>query len=968
MKRYFFVFLLLITSTLAFSQGVEFELLEESSHSLKIRVSFPEYSVIPVQVEGEEMFTILMDKAYPIENEGSPQFLKASTSIIISEDVQPTVQLLSSECDRIDGFALAPSRGRIYRNENPDTIAYKKGILYQENRWLGDEQGVLGESYQLRDYRGVAISVSPYAYNPVAKTLKVYRSMVLQVNFSQPNHLPIAHKNTSTYRQVYQDHFLNYKQDRNTPLAEEGEMLILSPDEFIEALQPLKKWKIKCGIPTEIVPLSVAGTTKTAIKSYLTNYYNNHNLAFVIAVGDDEEFPPYMMDLGLYHSAADNYYAEVAGNDHYPDYFFAKLSASTVEQVEIQVEKILMYEQVTSETSHYTTTCGIASQEGPGDDGEYDFQHIRNIQNQLLNYTYTDMYEFYEGSQGGSDANDYPTAAQVLQAVNSGVGIINYCGHGNYNSWVTSSFNNNHVNALTNYDKLPIIISTACVNGEYLSQTCFAESWMWAKKNGRLTGAAGTVMSTINQAWNQPMCGQDQMMDLLTEVNPAMVRRTFGGVVFGGLFKILDEYYDEETTRTWLIFGDPSMQIRTAVPQQLTASHSGIVPMGLEFLDIQCPTEGAKFCLSNGDMIFDVAEVQNGEVSLALPQNLLITDTLFVTGTMFNHIPYQATVTFSQYENAFVIIKSIYFTDNQGEVVKPTFGSDLNLNLVLQNIGQQQAQDVTVSVSVSDPYATANGSQNQSFTINSFEEYQVENLSDFNISSSVPYGYSLPITFTIRNNDETKDSVLMQHIYVPVPEILDVVVVDENSNVLQNGSLDIAESAYLQFSLSNTGDATSVPGSVLLESVTHNISVNRPLNSMVSLQEGESKPLNFKVFVGNDVPANTVEQLRLSYWYGGYSVTKDFYLVISETVSITEASENAVVLFPNPTAGQLRIESSQIMETIHIYDEVGRLMNSYSPNDLSTNININNYKSGVYFVQVLNGKNELITMKKIIKQ
>lgn len=969
MKKIVAILLFLIISTLSFSQDVEFELLENSPSEMRIRVTFPDYSLNSVQVDGEEMHEISMGNAYPIDNEGYPQFLKSTTSIIISEENNlPDIEVVDEDFILIDNFKLAPSRGKIYRNIDPNTIAYRKGSAYSENRFLGDNQGVLGEFYQLRDFKGVSIAVSPFAYNPVSETLKLYRSMVLVVHFPQINNISVAHKNTSSYHQVYQKHFLNYTLNRATPLDEEGELLILAPDNFVNALQPLKEWKIKCGIPTEIVPLSVAGTTKTAVKSFITNYYNNHNLAYVIAVGDHAQFPPYIMNTGWYTAAADNYYAEVAGGDKYPDFFFSKLSASTIEQVETQVAKILMYEQVTGETSHYTTTCGIASQEGPGDAGEYDFQHIRNIQNQLLNFTYTDMYELYEGSQGGNDASGYPNATLVSQAVNAGVGIINYCGHGDYNMWVTSSFNSNHVNQLTNYNKLPIIISTACVNGEYNSKTCFAETWLWAKKDDQLTGAAGTVMSTINQAWNPPMCGQDQMIDLLTEMNPNLARRTFGGIVFGGLFKILDQYYDDETTRTWLIFGDPSMQIRTDIPQQLTASHNAIIPFGLQNIAIACPTDGAKFCLSNGDTIFDVATVQNGMVSLTIPQNLLPLDTLFVTGTMFNYIPYQAQVTFSQYVEPYILLKSVYFTDNQENIINPTYAKNCNLNLTVQNIGQQMATETSVEVTISDPYITTNNTQSQVFNLNSFEEYQIINISNLQIANNVPYGYQLPITFTIRNNGTTKDTTFMQRVYAPVPEITDLVVIDENSNAIENGSLDIAENAILQFTLANNGDAAAVPGSVLLESITRNLSINRPLNSMESLLEEESKSLNFRVSVKNDVPANTTEHLRITYSYEGYSISKNFYLVISQTISITEMENKEVSLYPNPTSGSLRIESSQVMQTIQIYDIAGKFIDSHWVNDTSTNININNYKSGIYFIKVLNTEDEIINMQKIIKQ
>jgi gingipain R len=56
---------------------------------------------------------------------------------------------------------------------------------------------------------------------------------------------------------------------------------------------------------------------------------------------------------------------------------------------------------------------GIASNQGPGDDGEDDFEHLRNIRSVLSSWHYTNIGEFYDGSQGGGDAAGNPTSASI---------------------------------------------------------------------------------------------------------------------------------------------------------------------------------------------------------------------------------------------------------------------------------------------------------------------------------------------------------------------------------------------------------------------------------------------------------------------------------------------------------------------------------------------------------------------------
>ena len=90
--------------------------------------------------------------------------------------------------------------------------------------------------------------------------------------------------------------------------------------------------------------------------------------------------------------------------------------------------------------------------------------------------------------------------------------------------------NNTNVNSLTNTGMWPWIWSVACVNGEFHIGTCFAETWLRATDSeGQPTGAIATLMASVNQAWNPPMDGQDEMVDIFVESYENNIKRTFGG-------------------------------------------------------------------------------------------------------------------------------------------------------------------------------------------------------------------------------------------------------------------------------------------------------------------------------------------------------------------------------------------------------------------------------------------------------
>ena len=378
----------------SFAQNIQFTLLQSSDQEVVIRVDFPDFSTRSVMVDNQQMSLLTMSEAYPINEVGNPQLLQTATSLMIPENSAPSVEILHSSFHIVNGFELAPSKGTLYRNINPQDIPYQKGPAYLQDKMFYNDSVTLGDSYQLHDYHGIPVRFYPFAYNPVRKELKVYSSITVRIRFNSTSDIQHPSRVSKTFKDIYQNHFLNYRTMRSTPLEENGAILILAPQEFCEAMQPYAEWKIKNGYPTEIVSLSTIGNTSSQVKTYITNYYNSHNLTFVLLVGDSGKFPTITANGNI----SDNYYGEIAGNDCYADVIIGKISAETVDHVNTQVDRFIQYEQNPPETSHFPVFCGIASSQGPGDNNEHDYEHIRNIDNLLQSYTYTSGYEFFEGS------------------------------------------------------------------------------------------------------------------------------------------------------------------------------------------------------------------------------------------------------------------------------------------------------------------------------------------------------------------------------------------------------------------------------------------------------------------------------------------------------------------------------------------------------------------------------------------
>ena len=567
------------------------EVLSSTASETIIQYRIGKYEKTPVKIDDSVWYQINMAKEGKLLEAGHPDLPVFNRSIII--DDQALMKLEVYDVEYMDAvLPVAPSKGNLYRNVNPDDVPWTFDSVYSKSEFWPGEIASLGEPYILRDYRGIVIQTSPFAYNPKTKTLRQYTSFKVRVyadGFDTVNTITRSRENISReFVDIYSNQFLNWSTDRYTPVDETfGTLLIIYHPDFYDQVVPLFEWKRQKGVPTIMISTAIIGSNAAQIQSYIQNYYNIYpSLTFVLLVGDHDRVS------ALVHAGggADPILALVAGSDSYPDIFVGRVSATTTAEVSSQVYKILTSERDLGSTASWLISAtGIASNLGPGDDGEYDWEHLDNIRTDLLGYGYWTVDQIYDPGV---------SSAQVTAAINAGRSLVNYTGHGSTTSWTTTGFNNSDVAALSNGIKNPVIVSVACQNGNFTNATCFAEAWL--RKN--LGGAIGFYGSSINQSWNPPMAAQDEIADLLV----ADTKITLGGLFFNGACKMLDKYPSSgpDMYKTWNIFGDPSLLYRSKNPTDMTVSYNNYREVGqAATLYVSTGTPNAYVAVSKNNVI-----------------------------------------------------------------------------------------------------------------------------------------------------------------------------------------------------------------------------------------------------------------------------------------------------------------------------------------------------------------------------
>ena len=531
-------------------------MLTPEGSEISIEFEFNAYALKSLQTGKGNASLLQIPDCFQSQLKGEPSLPLFTRSVVVPNNVDLKVNIAKSKYVEFEGIDIVPSKGVISRDKNPDDIPYEYGSVYSVNEFYPANIAQTSEPYIIRNVRGQDVTVYPVQYNPVTKKVRVYTSMVVELVESGKKAANVLSQNAvigndNVFESVLSNHFMNYKgASSNSKLSESGKkMLIVCYSSFISAMEEFKSWKESIGYTVDLVNYSSIGSA-SALKTYVQNAYNTKGISYLLLVGDHAQVPASSTSAGY----SDNNYGYTAGNDHYLDLFVGRFSAENTTQLQTQIDRTIYYERnISSSETWFKKGVGIASNEGGsgGDNGETDEVHMNNIEKILKPYGYS-IDRVYQN--GGS-------ASQLSSLLNSGRGIINYVGHGSNTSWASMTYSQSNVNSLTNENKLPFVISVACVNGNFTGTTCFAETWLRATNNGKPTGAIAFCGSTINQSWASPMCAQDKMNALL--VSNSYI--TYGGMFVNGMYQMISVYGTDGANMadTWVLFGDPSVQMRT---------------------------------------------------------------------------------------------------------------------------------------------------------------------------------------------------------------------------------------------------------------------------------------------------------------------------------------------------------------------------------------------------------------------
>ena len=158
------------------------------------------------------------------------------------------------------------------------------------------------------------------------------------------------------------------------------------------------------------------------------------------------------------------------------------------------------------------------------------------------------------------------------------------------------------------------------------------------------------------------MHGQWAMNAILTESYDNNITRSLGGLAYNGCMHMNEAQGSSgiNETKYWTFFGDPSANIRTSPPSNLSAVHDDVILVDQQEFVVDVGEDGALAALSRDGELLSSAYTVGGVAVLNLSDVASGTPgvlDLVITG--FNSFTYETEVTVIAPEGAYVVLDNI---------------------------------------------------------------------------------------------------------------------------------------------------------------------------------------------------------------------------------------------------------------------------------------------------------------------
>lgn len=494
----------------------------------------------------DEGYQVTGNQLLPIAQPGEPDLAGAKTVFAIPEGWSVTVDINEARAMQPRAMEIAPFKVS-YRCE-AQSARSERAPCYDSDKPFPLQ---LYELQALSTQQGqtlTQLSVHPLQYLALEKKVTAYSQITLTVRAQSP-----TERNGRLPASTWLSSLVQEPATR-TQLATPHRILVITEDAYTtdSYFQQWVSWKTQAGFSVQVKKVSEIGRNAEKILAFVRATPAD----FLLLVGDQAMVPPFYLMAGWQVASSDYQYARISDENPFPARFVGRVTASNLGQLRTQMRRFVESDKGTYTADWNARAVTIASREGYS---PTDVQYAQSIESLLASQGFDIVDRFYEEAR-----NAYPQA--IRNVIAEGRGWLSYFGHGSGTAWTStnSAFNTREVSALTNREKLPMIVDVACDNGAWTKlEPSFSEAWMNQQVEGEPAGSVGYFGGSIKVSWHEPAVMSMGVADYRFRRRAALM----GPAVYAGQVYMLEKLgvtkLSLNNLTAYNLFGDPSLLVRT---------------------------------------------------------------------------------------------------------------------------------------------------------------------------------------------------------------------------------------------------------------------------------------------------------------------------------------------------------------------------------------------------------------------
>lgn len=862
---------------------------------------------------------------------GQPSLPWHSVSLLLPEGQEASsIEVILSGFVELEGnhqlFPYQPSRTT--NDFAPKALVKDETIYASKAIYPAENHGVVTTQY--KNGYGFAFSAfTPVQYIPSTGQVKYATKATVRVHLtdSKADHQPMKwctpSIQNSVRRLAQNPEMIETYQTRGREVTA-YDLLIITPAEYVDAYNEYRDYYTSIGLRNRIATVSDIYSTMTGvdnqdkIRNYIIQEYQNNGIMMVV-LGGDVNLVPYR---GLYCFVtsgggnqedngipADLYYSGLDGNwndngdnrwgqpgedDLLPEIGISRMSFNNATELNNMIHKTLTYQQNPVLGEFRTIVFGGEHlYDNPYSNGS-DYLELLIGTHDDNGYTTTcypedyNFIKFYEEQGNWSGSN-------LRQAINAGVGYVHHDGHANSGyvaGWYSIS-NNDFSGANGTTHNYTFFHSQGCDCGAF-DQSCILEKMV------TIENFAVAVIGNSRYGWFNEGQTEGPGCHLEREMTDAQFYDRIGllgcaiseGKCATAPWVTAPGQWEEGALR-WNFYdmnvlGDGAVSVWIDEPFHAILDYPEQVVLGTQSIEVSVTDANGVGQKNFRCLIYMEDEVvamgvtdENGIAEIVFEGGLQAVGEMKMKVTGVNAWPQEIEMMAVPSNTPYVVYNS--YTLNGGDQVD--FGGTYSFNMVLKNVGNVAASNVTVTMTSDNEHITIAEPTTLVGNFEGNQSIEFGNLFTIQVDEEIPNNTLVRFNLSCTDGTDTWESHFNLRVYAPEFELV--------SATLETAAafLNPGDDGIVHFVLKNIGGATAPYALFEVFNSHPEITITNTQWSFTNMTPDQEFTADMNFTISNNAIPGALYELPYAIQHGAYLLSDSYYLPVGQSMETFETGD-----------------------------------------------------------------------------